>query len=73
LSCPGRETLNEFLHESLSPQWFDYVDFHLTTLGCHFCRASYKDLQERHAGDRDTRFQRRVMNTTIALLTKTQE
>jgi RNA polymerase sigma-70 factor (ECF subfamily) len=73
LSCPGRETLNEFLRERLSPQWFDYVDFHLTTLGCHFCRASYKDLQERHAGDRDTRFQRRVMNTTIALLTKTQE
>ncbi|MGE5295167.1 MAG: RNA polymerase sigma factor, partial [Solirubrobacterales bacterium] len=46
LSCPKRSTLGAFLLESLSAEWFDYVDFHLTTMGCHFCRASFKDLQE---------------------------
>jgi len=72
LSCPSRETLSAFLQETLSPQWFDYVDFHLTTLGCHFCRASYKDLQEQ-VGDQHKQFQRRVMNTTVGLLTKTHD
>ena len=46
LSCPKRSTLGAFLLETLPPEWFDYVDVHLATVGCHFCRASFKDLQE---------------------------
>jgi len=68
LSCPKRSTLGAFLLESLSAQWFDYVDFHLTTLGCHFCRASFKDLQGQQTSDQPTRFQQRVLNSTIGFL-----
>ena len=67
LSCPKRSTLGAFLLESLSPEWFDYVDFHLTTMGCHFCRASFKDLREQRASDH-AQFRDRVLNSTIGLL-----
>lgn len=67
LSCPKRSTLGAFLLEDLSPEWFDYVDFHLTTMGCHFCRASFKDLQEQRANEH-TQFRNRVLNSTIGLL-----
>ncbi len=70
LSCPKRSTLGAFLLESLSPEWFDYVDFHLTTLGCHFCRASFKDLQEQQAGESHTQFQNRILSSTIGFFTK---
>jgi RNA polymerase sigma factor (sigma-70 family) len=68
LSCPKRSTLGAFLLESLSPEWFDYVDFHLTTMGCHFCRASFKDLQEQQTNDQQTQFRRQILNSTIGLL-----
>jgi RNA polymerase sigma factor (sigma-70 family) len=68
LSCPKRSTLGAFLLESLSPEWFDYVDFHLTTIGCHFCRASFKDLQEQQTDGQRTQFRRQVLNSTIGFL-----
>jgi RNA polymerase sigma factor (sigma-70 family) len=68
LSCPKRSTLGAFLLESLSPEWFDYVDFHLTTMGCHFCRASFKDLQEQQAGSQETQFRQQILNSTIGFL-----
>jgi len=68
LSCPKRSTLGAFLLESLSPEWFDYVDFHLTTMGCHFCRASFKDLQEQRAGQQHTQFRQQILNSTIGFL-----
>lgn len=68
LSCPKRSTLGAFLLESLSPEWFDYVDFHLTTMGCHFCRASFKDLQEQQAGEQHTQFRQQILNSTIGFL-----
>jgi RNA polymerase sigma-70 factor (ECF subfamily) len=70
LSCPKRNTLGAFLLETLSPEWFDYVDFHLTTVGCHFCRASFKDLQEQQTSEQNTRFQHRILTSTIGFLTK---
>jgi RNA polymerase sigma factor (sigma-70 family) len=70
LSCPKRSTLGAFLLETLAPEWFDYVDFHLATLGCHFCRASFKDLQEQQTSERDTQFQQRILTSTIGFLTK---
>lgn len=71
LSCPKRSTLGAFLLEDLSPEWFDYVDFHLTTMGCHFCRASFKDLREQRASEQHTQFRDRVLNSTIGLLSDT--
>jgi RNA polymerase sigma factor (sigma-70 family) len=68
LSCPKRSTLGAFLLETLSPEWFDYVDFHLTTMGCHFCRASFKDLQEQQTSEQHTRFRLRVLTSTAGFL-----
>ena len=73
LSCPKRSTLGAFLLETLSPEWFDYVDFHLATLGCHFCRASFKDLQEQQTSEQNTHFQQRILSSTIGFLTKPQD
>lgn len=70
LSCPKRSTLGAFLLEALPPEWFDYVDFHLATVGCHFCRASFKDLQERQNGREHERFAQRIMTSTIGFLAK---
>lgn len=70
LSCPKRSTLGAFLLEALPPEWFDYVDFHLATVGCHFCRASFKDLQERQNGHEQERFRQRIMTSTVGFLSK---
>jgi len=71
LSCPKRSTLGAFLLETLSPEWFDYMDFHLTTLGCHFCRASFKDLQEQQGKEQLTSFRRRILTSTAGFLSRT--
>jgi RNA polymerase sigma factor (sigma-70 family) len=70
LSCPKRSTLGAFILESLDPEWFDYVDFHLTTLGCHFCRASFKDLQEQQETEQNTLFRQRVLASTVGFFSK---
>lgn len=68
LSCPKRSTLGAFLLESLPPQWFDYVDFHLTVVGCHFCRASFKDLQAQQSNRQDDGLRDRIMASTVGFL-----
>ncbi len=70
LSCPKRSTLAAFLLETIPPEWFDYVDFHLTTVGCHFCRASFKDLQEQQSGQAQEDLRQRIMTTTIGFFAK---
>ena len=68
LSCPKRSTLGAFLLETLEPEWFDYVDFHLTTLGCHFCRANLKDLKRHKTTDEQRLFRKRIMESTVGFL-----
>lgn len=70
LSCPKRSTLAAFLLETIPPEWFDYVDFHLTTVGCHFCRASFKDLQEQQSSQAQEDLRQRIMTTTIGFFAK---
>jgi len=70
MSCPKRSTLGAFLLEKLDSSWFEYVDFHLTTLGCHFCRASFKDLQQQQGREQQDDFQRRILASTIGFLTR---
>ncbi len=71
LSCLKRSTLAAFLLEDLSAEWFDYVDFHLTTMGCHFCRASFKDLREQQQTSRQQEdLRQRIMASTIGFLSK---
>lgn len=70
LSCPKRSTLGAFLLEELDPAWFEYVDFHLSSLGCHFCRASFKDLQQEQNREQQDDFHQRILASTIGFLTK---
>ena len=71
LSCPKRSTLGAFLLEDLPPEWFDYVDFHLTTIGCHFCRANYKDLcQKQQTSKQREHLRQRIMASTVGFLSK---
>jgi RNA polymerase sigma-70 factor (ECF subfamily) len=70
LSCIKRSTLSAFLLEDLPPEWFDYVDFHLTKMGCHFCRASFKDLQAKQADKKQDHLGRRILASTVGFLPK---
>ncbi len=71
LSCPKRSTLGAFLIETLQAEWFDYVDFHLATIGCRFCRASFKDLQEQQNNRQQSGFRDRIMTSTVGFLSQT--
>jgi hypothetical protein len=47
LTCPNREQLGSYLLETLEPEYQEYVDFHLKTIGCSFCLANLADLKAR--------------------------
>ncbi len=68
LSCPKRSTVGSFLLGKLEPEWFDYVDFHITFVGCHFCRANLKDLKNNRTTDRETIFKKQIMASTVGFL-----
>ena len=70
MSCPKRSTLGAFLLQELDSSWFEYVDFHLTILGCHFCRASFKDLQHQQDGEPQDDFRQSILASTIGFLTR---
>ena len=70
LSCPKRSTLGAFMLQELDPAWFEYVHFHLAILGCHFCRASFKDLQHQQNRDQQDDFRQRILASTIGFLTR---
>lgn len=65
LTCPKYSTLANFMMEKLDPEWFEYIDFHLTTFGCHFCRASFKDIQQKNSSDKQRSLQESIMASTI--------
>jgi hypothetical protein len=46
LSCPGRRQLGNYLLGALAPEWTEYIEFHLQTVGCRYCLANLADLQE---------------------------
>jgi hypothetical protein len=70
LSCIKRSTLCAFLLDDLPPAWFDYVDFHLKTMGCQFCRASFKDLRAERVGRDQVHLRRRILDSTVGCLAK---
>ena len=65
LTCPKYSTLVNFTMEKLDPDWFDYIDFHLTTIGCHFCRASFKDIQHKYSPEQQKNLHESIMASTI--------
>ncbi len=49
LSCPTRDQLGGYLLQALDPTRFDYIEFHLKTVGCPFCQANLDDLAKKQA------------------------
>lgn len=45
LSCPTRGQLGSYLLGALDDAMYDYVTFHLQTIGCRFCAANLQDLE----------------------------
>src|SRR5438270_663857 len=45
LSCPTREQLGSYLLGVHEPDYQDYLDFHLHTIGCAYCLANLADLR----------------------------
>jgi hypothetical protein len=54
LSCPTKEQLGSFLLQALPGQLAEYIEFHLKTVGCRYCRANLADLQSRQKEDEET-------------------
>jgi hypothetical protein len=45
-SCPTRSQLGSYLLSTLQSDLADYIDFHLQTVGCRYCQANLRDLEE---------------------------
>lgn len=58
LTCPTRDQLGSFLLQVLEPDHQDYVEFHLSVIGCAFCQANLADLKQHQEPTRDRRRKR---------------
>jgi RNA polymerase sigma factor (sigma-70 family) len=70
LSCPKRTTIGGFVLGTLDRDWHAYVDFHLNTLGCHFCRANLEDLKPESPEEVPPVLRARIMESTVGFLRK---
>jgi len=59
LSCPTRSELGGYLLRTLTPETFEYLKFHLMTIGCRLCQANLQDLQERSGNSEESSVRRR--------------
>lgn len=46
VSCPTRDQLGGFLLGAGDEAVLDYVEFHLTVIGCPYCQANLDDLKK---------------------------
>lgn len=69
LSCPSRSELGNYLLQTLTPEHADYIEFHLSTIGCRLCQANLADLEEQSSQQSppDTR-RRRFFESSAGLL-----
>ncbi len=51
LTCSSRDQLGTYLLGCLEPDLQAYVQFHLETIGCVYCRANLEDLRRLQAAD----------------------
>ncbi len=47
LSCPSRDIIGSYLLKALDSDVYDYVKFHLQTIGCPACQANFDDLEKK--------------------------
>jgi len=69
-SCPKRSTIGAHLLGTLDEEWNKYVDFHVNTLGCKFCRANYEDLKAQSSKSQSKKIRERIMESTVGFLSK---
>jgi len=69
-SCPKRSTIGAHLLGTLDQEWHEYVDFHVNTLGCKFCRANLEDLKAQSDKSQSTKFRARIMESTAGFLSR---
>jgi anti-sigma factor RsiW len=53
LSCVSREQLGSYLLGVLPEEQAQYVQFHLETIGCRYCRANREDLDKQQMEARE--------------------
>ncbi len=46
LSCPSRQQLGSFLLGTLNDDLSTYIDFHVRSVGCRYCAANLRDLED---------------------------
>ena len=70
LSCPTREQLGSYLLGVLEADHQNYIDFHLSTIGCAFCLANLADLRARQQEPAAAVQQRRrkFLDTSLGIL-----
>ncbi|QEF97945.1 RNA polymerase sigma factor [Stieleria maiorica] len=64
-SCPKRSTLGKYTLGILPDAWASYVDFHVQTLGCSFCRANLEELRPGSAAGENAAARDRLVQSTI--------
>jgi RNA polymerase sigma-70 factor (ECF subfamily) len=69
-SCPKRNTIGAYHLGTLEPEWKDYIGFHLHTLGCQFCLANLKDIEEQNKQKDSSKLCLKIMESTVGFLKK---
>jgi len=74
LSCPSRSELGLYLMQALERQRADYIAFHLNTVGCAYCEATFAELQaavaELDDNPQDSRRREQLFASSAGLLKK---
>jgi len=71
LSCPDRTELGSYLLGALDPQREDYITFHIQTVGCRFCEANLRDLEQTRSGLPEVERRRRKFFASSAGMMRT--
>src|SRR6186997_946447 len=49
LTCPNREQLGSYHLGSGDADWWQYIEFHIKTVGCELCLANLEDLRQQQS------------------------
>ena len=70
ISCPTRDQLGGYLLQALDDDHFEYIAFHLKTVGCPTCQANLEDLEQKQTQAAEPRRhrQRRIVDSSAGML-----
>jgi hypothetical protein len=70
LTCPTREQLGSYLLKAGDTELWQYIDFHLKTIGCEWCLANLDDLtrQQQTQDKQSSRRRKQIYTSSAALL-----